>query len=265
MNPVWFELRRGTETWVVHAYPAMHAIAAVVTLILGCWSLRRESGLLRSLALIVPFLATLELASRYAYRGLTAIGPLQLPAAGLWLPAGIAAGLITLIALSRWLRLDPWRVADQLAPPVYLGGALIRGGCWFRGCCFGHETQLAWGIRFPLGSPAHIDQGERNVLYLLLGPAPVHPTQIIDASACLLIAAISAGMLRHRMPKGSTSLLAGALFALTRAGVTLLRVPDARLPAWTQSAWLTAILGLGLGFGALCVLRGKSTHVEDQN
>lgn len=256
MNPIWFEVTWGDTTWPIRAYAAMHVIAAIVALVLGTLSLRAACGWWRGLVIVATFLVSLEFASRYAYLALTAIGPLQTSVSGMWLPAGIAAALLTLALTSRVLTCDPWQIADRMAPAVYLGGAIMRLGCWMRGCCFGHPTQLAWGVRFPIGSPAHLHQGELDFMQLLLGPMPVHPTQALEAIACLILAAVGTLMLFLRVPRGAVALSCGSLFAINRAVITMLRVSDPRMPPWTQSAWLPAILGLGLGIGALCVLGG---------
>mgnify|MGYP000408300968 CR=1 FL=1 len=43
---------------------------------------------------------------------------------------------------------------DLLAPIISLGYSLGRLACLAAGCCYGKETYLPWGIRFPLGVEA---------------------------------------------------------------------------------------------------------------
>lgn len=92
-------------------------------------------------------------------------------------------GLIAAVAVSLWLvrryGLAMWTTADLFAPGIALGHVIGRLGCLLAGCCYGRPTDLPWGITFtdPLaasnvGTPLNI---------------PLHPTQLYDAGAELLI------------------------------------------------------------------------------
>ncbi len=47
---------------------------------------------------------------------------------------------------------------DIIAPSLALGMGLGRIGCFLNGCCWGHQCDLPWGVRFPFGSNAMIEQ-----------------------------------------------------------------------------------------------------------
>ena len=92
-------------------------------------------------------------------------------------------GLILAVAVAFWYvikhRLPLWTTCDVFAPGIALGHVTGRLGCLAAGCCYGRPTQLPWGITFtnPLaaanvGTPLGI---------------PLHPTQIYEAGAELLI------------------------------------------------------------------------------
>jgi phosphatidylglycerol:prolipoprotein diacylglycerol transferase len=51
---------------------------------------------------------------------------------------------------------------DLMAPAMMLGISIGRIGCLLNGCCFGGVTDVAWGIVFPEGSPAHVYQVEHG-------------------------------------------------------------------------------------------------------
>lgn len=82
-------------------------------------------------------------------------------------------GLLLAVPGGLWFarrkRLDPWRVADITAPCIMLGLAIGRVGCFLNGCCYGAATGAWPGVRFP--GHAHA----------------VHPTQLYEAAAALLI------------------------------------------------------------------------------
>jgi phosphatidylglycerol:prolipoprotein diacylglycerol transferase len=51
---------------------------------------------------------------------------------------------------------------DLMAPAMMLGLSIGRIGCLLNGCCYGGVTDVAWGIVFPEGSPAHFHQIEHG-------------------------------------------------------------------------------------------------------
>ena len=92
-------------------------------------------------------------------------------------------GLIAAVAVGFWLvrryKLPVWTTADLMAPGIALGHVVGRFGCLLAGCCYGRPTDVAWAITFtdPLaaqnvGTPLGI---------------PLHPTQMYDAGAELII------------------------------------------------------------------------------
>jgi phosphatidylglycerol:prolipoprotein diacylglycerol transferase len=92
-------------------------------------------------------------------------------------------GLILAVAVAFWYiwkhRLPFWTTCDVFAPGIALGHVTGRLGCLAAGCCYGRQTDVAWAITFtnPLaasnvGTPLGI---------------PLHPTQLYEAVAALLI------------------------------------------------------------------------------
>jgi phosphatidylglycerol:prolipoprotein diacylglycerol transferase len=92
-------------------------------------------------------------------------------------------GLILAVAVAFWYilrhRLPLWTTCDVFAPGIALGHVTGRLGCLAAGCCYGKPTDMPWAIVFtnPLaaanvGTPLGI---------------PLHPTQIYEAGAELLI------------------------------------------------------------------------------
>jgi phosphatidylglycerol:prolipoprotein diacylglycerol transferase len=92
---------------------------------------------------------------------------------------GLIGALVVAILLVRRYRLPLWTTADLFAPGIALGHVIGRFGCLLAGCCYGRPTDLPWGVTFTdpvaaanVGTP--------------LGD-PLHPTQLYDAGAELLI------------------------------------------------------------------------------
>src|SRR4051794_7087795 len=95
-------------------------------------------------------------------------------------------GLIAAVSVALWYlwrhRMPMWTVTDVFAPGIALGHVVGRLGCLFAGCCFGRETTVPWAITF------HSEFARDNVGTPL--GVPLHPTQLYEAGAELLILAV---------------------------------------------------------------------------
>jgi len=98
--------------------------------------------------------------------------------AGVFYGGLIAAVVVALFYLWRH-RMPIWTVTDVFAPGIALGHVIGRFGCLFAGCCFGRPTSVPWAITF------HSEYAGQNVGTPL--GVPLHPTQIYEAGAELLI------------------------------------------------------------------------------
>jgi phosphatidylglycerol:prolipoprotein diacylglycerol transferase len=92
-------------------------------------------------------------------------------------------GLIAAVVVALWYlkrhRMPMWTVTDVFAPGIALGHVIGRLGCFFAGCCFGRPTNVPWAVTF------HNEFAARNVGTPL--GIPIHPTQVYEAGAELLI------------------------------------------------------------------------------
>ena len=99
--------------------------------------------------------------------------------AGVFYGGLIAAVVVALVYLWRH-RMPVWTVTDVFAPGIALGHVIGRLGCLLAGCCFGKEAPgLPWAITF------HSEFASQNVGTRL--NVPLHPTQLYEAGAELLI------------------------------------------------------------------------------
>lgn len=145
---------------------------------------------------------------------------------GFALFGGLAGAALAGALASRVLAVDLWRLADAAAPALGVAIAVMRLGCFSNGCCFGHTTDGAFGVRFPAGSPAHLWQLATDKVRLLDAPLPVHPTQLYEAAGALACAAIALAIAR-RAPSGVAFATFIGGFAVVRTANWTLRVhPD---------------------------------------
>jgi phosphatidylglycerol:prolipoprotein diacylglycerol transferase len=104
-------------------------------------------------------------------------------------------GLILAVLVAFWYmwrhRLPLWTVSDVFAPGIALGHVIGRLGCFFAGCCFGRETTVPWAITFTSEYAARIGTPINR---------PLHPTQLYEAGAELLILGILLATERRGRP-----------------------------------------------------------------
>ncbi len=168
---------------------------------------------------------------------------------GLTLYGGIVAGSFAGLTAARRFGLPRWRVADALAPSLALGTMFGRVGCFLNGCCYGHPTTLPWGVKFPVGSFASVEFGD----------TPVHPSQLYNAGAGLLLFTLLWTLRKRIATPGVLFWLFVVLFALVRIPIDLTRAYEAdailiRGGAFevTESQMTSIVLAL---FGVLMILR----------
>jgi phosphatidylglycerol:prolipoprotein diacylglycerol transferase len=92
---------------------------------------------------------------------------------------GLILAVVVALIYIRRIGLPLWTTCDVFAPGIALGHVIGRFGCLFAGCCYGKPTTLPWGITFTdpfaaanVGTPLGV---------------PLHPTQLYEAGAELLI------------------------------------------------------------------------------
>jgi phosphatidylglycerol:prolipoprotein diacylglycerol transferase len=102
--------------------------------------------------------------------------------------------------------MDTWRVADVLAAPLALGATIGRLGCFLNGCCYGVPTTAPWGVVFPEHSEAAIHYGQQAL----------HPSQLYNVVAGLVVFAITLVSVRFLRAPGQRFWLMLGLYALLR-------------------------------------------------
>lgn len=61
---------------------------------------------------------------------------------------GLIGGLLTAYLYARIKKVDFWKLFDLAVPIIALAQGFGRIGCFLAGCCYGQETESAWGIIF---------------------------------------------------------------------------------------------------------------------
>lgn len=142
--------------------------------------------------------------------------PLQILAiwqGGLMLYGGIVGGILAAIWFIRRHKLNFWKFADTFTPSLILAQAIGRMGCFLSGDCYGIQTDLPWGIRFPEGSLAD----------LRFGAVAVHPTQLYEMFLSLGIFLILWKLRKRKTFNGFLFLLYMILYSVIRFFIEALR------------------------------------------
>ena len=132
-------------------------------------------------------------------------------------------GLILAVSVALWyirrIGLPLWTTCDVFAPGIALGHVIGRFGCLFAGCCFGKPTSMPWGITFR-------DTFAATNVGTPLG-VPLHPTQIYEAGAELIILIILLLTEKKGRPfAGRTFWLYMLLYSISRFVIEFYRGDD---------------------------------------
>jgi phosphatidylglycerol---prolipoprotein diacylglyceryl transferase len=156
-------------------------------------------------------------------------------------------GLLGALPVAFWYarrhQLDGWRTADVLAPGVAIGQCLGRLGCFAAGCCYGRPTGVPWAVRF------HDDYAAREVGTPL--GVPLHPTQLYESAAALLIFLGLLWLARHKRFHGQIALAYIASYAVVRFVIEYFRGDAARGTvfggALSTSQFIAIVMVLAVG------------------
>ncbi len=143
---------------------------------------------------------------------------------------GFLGAVIASVIVMKIYKLPWWRTADAFAPGIAIGQAIGRLGCFSAGCCWGKPTSAWCGVHFSekgheiTGVPTMVrhlaDPIQQNVwaerLGGLLAPIKLHPTQIYEAAATLLIFVILLFVYRKRQFHGQVIIVYAILYAIAR-------------------------------------------------
>lgn len=105
---------------------------------------------------------------------------------------GLIAAVVVALGYLWRHRMPIWHVTDVFAPGIALGHVVGRLGCLFAGCCFGRPASVPWAITF------HNEYAAQNVGTPL--NVPLHPTQLYEAGAELLILVVLLATERRGRP-----------------------------------------------------------------
>jgi phosphatidylglycerol:prolipoprotein diacylglycerol transferase len=127
---------------------------------------------------------------------------------------GLLGAVISGYFLMRRFKLPWWQTADACAPGIAIGNFFGRQGCFAAGCCWGKPTTLPWGVKF--SELGHEITGVPIDAHL-------HPTQLYESFAMLLVFFFLLWLLKHRRFEGQVILLYALLYSVVRFVIEFVR------------------------------------------
>jgi phosphatidylglycerol:prolipoprotein diacylglycerol transferase len=149
---------------------------------------------------------------------------------------GLALAVPVALLYARRTGLPIWTTSDAFAPGVALGHVIGRLGCLMAGCCYGRAAQVPWAITFT--NPAAADNAGTP-----LG-VPLHPTQLYEAGAELLILVLLIAVERRGRPfPGRTFWGYILLYAISRFAIEFYRGdPRGMIGTLSTSQFISVLL-----------------------
>lgn len=179
-------------------------------------------------------------------------------------------GMSFAVIYLRQVKLPILRSLDALTLGIALTHGFGRLGCFFAGCCYGRQTELPWGVSFPVGSIAQYTLAQMGVITEFAGTAHRHPTQIYEAAATFVIGGLLLLWYTRRRPRAGM-IVTGYMLAypVIRFFLELVRDDPERefvfrfpevAPRLLSTTQLVALILIPVGLG---VLRWLKNHPEE--
>lgn len=128
-------------------------------------------------------------------------------------------GFIAAVLFAWWYvrvhGLPMWKVFDAYAPGIALGLGIGRLGCFAAGCDYGKRTTSFMGVVFTNPTANQVSGTPLGVR--------IHPTQLYESLACVVIFAALMWLYRRKAFDGQIFAVYLALYAVARFGLEFLR------------------------------------------
>lgn len=150
LKPVLFKIGE----FPIESYPVMLFLALLVGIGIYLWQLKKD-GIKSSNAFYIALFgivggtigAKLPLIFMYWDEINSNTNSLNAVLQGRTIVGGLIGGTVSIFIAKRIFNIKE-RMGNQLAIPIAVAMAIGRVGCILRGCCYGKETHLVWGVDF---------------------------------------------------------------------------------------------------------------------
>jgi phosphatidylglycerol:prolipoprotein diacylglycerol transferase len=248
-----------------------YGLMLMVAFLMGGWLIARqlrENGLREDYAADIVAAAVIGgiIGAKLWYVALTRDPGALLSRGGLVWYGGFVGGALAVI-FNGWRLGVPLRWTMQLtAPALAAAYALGRVGCFLVNDDYGRPTTLPWGVKFPQGLPP----STAGNLHQLFGvPIPqgiepstvmaVHPTQLYEVAAMLVVFAILWSLRKRGRPVGWLFGVYLIFAGVERFLVEIVRAKDDRFLGPFTLAQLTSVILVLIGLLLISIWRDRAT------
>lgn len=206
------------------------------------------------------------------------------PGGGLVFYGGVIFGIMTVCGYALIARIRLSDLGDILAAPLALGLVFGRIGCFMAGCCWGDlcidkeqvdgiahskarqaytvpavsPANFPLAVRFPQDSSAFRQHQKLGLLDPhAVRSRPVHPVQLYEAAAALLLVLWLQARLKRRSWPGEIAVLFCLGYGLVRFGLEFLRADNTPAYLGLTISQVVSLFALAAAAG-IGVLRGRS-------
>lgn len=248
--------------FVIHGYGLMIGIGFVLALLVGEYRAKKmgmKEEALIDIAIIAGvsgFLGAKLLYIIVSFKDFIEDPIGVLGSSGFVVYGGLIAGVLCNLIYVKIKKLSFLEYFDLVMPEIALAQGFGRIGCFLAGCCYGRQTDAAWGVVFPAGS---------------LAPSGVKliPTQLISSAGDFLIMIVL--LLYYRKNKkdgtpGSVGFLYMLLYGVGRFLVEFLRNDDrGGAGMFSTSQWISMVIVAGGIVLYLVNKKGIKRKVSNKN
>jgi phosphatidylglycerol:prolipoprotein diacylglycerol transferase len=248
--------------FIVHLGPLEvtgYGLMLMVAFLMGGWLIARqlrESQLREDYAADIVAAAVIGgiIGAKLWYVALTRDPGALFSRGGLVWYGGFLGGALA-VMLNGWRLRVPLRWTMQLAAPALAAAyALGRVGCFLVNDDYGRPTTLPWGVKFPQGLPPSTAGNLHQLFGVPMPPGidsstvmAVHPTQLYEVAAMLIVYAILWSLRRRGHPVGWLFGLYLILAGVERFLVEIVRAKDDRFLGPFTLAQLASVVLVVIG------------------
>jgi len=218
----------------IYSYPLMFGIAGVVCVLLIVLRLSRElTRQPHRLEVVAAFVLTIVPAVVLGKLDAWLAGSSFATKATIVFDQGdqialnglLLGGLLGVAVHCRCFQIRLLPFLDIIAPPMMIGIAIVRVGCFLAGCCFGGPCSSVLAVEFPAGSAAFQALAHTEMIDAM-GNCTVglHPTQLYSVFSCLAIGLLGWFLYAKRTGDGWIFFTTAMGYAITRGFIDQLRI-----------------------------------------
>lgn len=179
---------------------------------------------------------------------------------------GLIGGIVAVLAVAHYKKLDLLRIADVGGLAVAAAYSIGRSGCWAVGDDYGRPWNSAWAVKFPNGAPPSTVENMSRMFHMSfpaganpLDVVAVYPTELWEVALGFIMFYVLWRLRDHAHAEGWLFGVYCVLAGIERFFVEIFRAKDDRFFGPITTAQVIAVIFVLVGF-AIMYLRRNVTQ-----